>query len=82
MKAEMFKKFISRKFIIAVLGVIVGAIITYTGNTTEGVTAIICSALGYLAAEGYIDAKAVKAVAQNVADSITKSDGTEGHTDA
>lgn len=60
MKTEILKKLVSRKFIAAAVGVICGIVLALEGNETEGVTAIVASILGYLAAEGYVDAAAVK----------------------
>ena len=57
----MMKKLSSRKFIIAVSGIVSGIVLIISGSVTEGVSAIIASVIGYLAAEGYVDAKAVKA---------------------
>ena len=60
-------KLTSRKFLIAVSGVISGIVLVASGNATEGMGAIVASVLGYLIAEGYIDGKAVKAVAEATA---------------
>ena len=60
MKTEILKKLVSRKFIAAAVGVICGIVLALEGNETEGVTAIVASILGYLAAEGYVDAAALK----------------------
>ena len=60
-------KLTSRKFLIAVSGVISGIVLVASGNATEGMGAIVASVLGYLVAEGYIDGKAVKAVAEAAA---------------
>lgn len=57
---KLIEKFSSRKFLIAVSGVASGLVLIVSGNVTEGVTAIVASVVAYLAAEGYIDAKAVK----------------------
>ena len=53
------KKFLSRKFIAMVAGVLTGLGVVFTGQTVEGLTAIIASIIGYLAAEGYIDASRI-----------------------
>ncbi len=53
-------KLTSRKFLIAVSGVISGIVLVASGNATEGMGAIVASVLGYLIAEGYIDAGAIK----------------------
>ena len=56
---NLIKKFSSRKFLIAVSGVVSGILLIWSGSVTEGATAIVASVVAYLAAEGYIDAKAV-----------------------
>ena len=56
-------KLTSRKFMVAAAGIVSGVALIISGNATEGVSAIIASVIGYLVAEGYIDAKAVKAAA-------------------
>ena len=48
-------KFTSRKFIAMVAGVLTGIGVILSGQTTEGLTAVILSIISYLAAEGYID---------------------------
>ncbi len=48
-------KFTSRKFIAMVAGVLTGVGVILSGQTTEGLTAVIISIISYLAAEGYID---------------------------
>ena len=53
------KKFLSRKFIAMVAGVLTGLGVVFTGQTVEGLTAIIASIIGYLATEGYIDASRI-----------------------
>ena len=53
------KKFLSRKFIAMVAGVLTGLGVLLTGQTVEGLTAVIASIIGYLAAEGYIDASRI-----------------------
>ena len=60
-------KLTSRKFLIAVSGIVSGIVLIASGNATEGMGAVIASVLGYLIAEGYIDGKAVKAVAEATA---------------
>ncbi len=77
MKAFL-KKLTSRKFIVSVSGIISGIVLIASGNTTEGVTAVIASVVAYLIAEGYIDAKAVD-VLDNVVEET--KDKLEGNTD-
>ncbi len=57
-------KLTSRKFLMAVAGVVSGIVLILNGNAREGVSAVIASVLGYLIAEGYIDAKALKAATE------------------
>ena len=54
------KKLSSRKFLVAVSGIVSGIVLIASGNATEGMGAIIASVVGYLVAEGYVDAKAIK----------------------
>lgn len=56
-------KLTSRKFIVAVAGIVSGIVLLSNGSTTEGVTTLIASALGYLAAEGLVDLAGVKSKA-------------------
>ena len=63
-------KLTSRKFLLAVTGVISGVVLLINGQTTEGVATIISSVVAYLIAEGIIDAAAVKATADKVGDTI------------
>ena len=53
-------KFTSRKFLVAVAGVISGIVLIANGSTNEGVTTIVASVVAYLAAEGLIDFAGVK----------------------
>ena len=57
---NVLKKVSSRKFLVAVSGVVSGIVLIVSGNTTEGVTAIVTSVVAYLAAEGLVDMAAVK----------------------
>ena len=59
-------------------GIVSGIALIISGNATEGVAAVIASVLGYLVAEGYIDAKAVKATADAVSDAV-EADEEETH---
>ena len=58
-RRRIMKKFLSRKFIAMVAGVLTGLGVLLTGQTVEGLTAVIASIIGYLAAEGYIDASRI-----------------------
>ena len=66
----MKEKLLSRKLWVALIGVITGIVLIVSGTTTEGVATVITSVLGYLMAEGYIDAKAVGAVIDQVEDKL------------
>ena len=74
----MKTKLTSRKFLVAISGVVSGIVLIANGNTTEGVTTIIASVVAYLAAEGLIDMAAVKKTADK-ADAIKdKLDADDG----
>ena len=78
------KKLSSRKFLVAVSGIVSGIVLIASGNATEGASAIVASVLGYLIAEGYIDAKAIKAAAGAETDTNEKEEEepiTMGFTD-
>lgn len=62
----MKEKLLSRKLWVALIGVITGIVLIAAGTVTEGVATVISSILGYLVAEGLIDAKAVQAVVDQV----------------
>ena len=64
------KKLTSRKFLVAVAGIVSGVVLIVNGGTTEGVSAVIASVIGYLVAEGYVDAKAVKATTEAVEEAV------------
>ena len=63
------QKFTSRKFIICLTGILTGVGVAVSGNTAEGITAVLVSLITYLIAEGYIDAKAIE-VSDKVIDSV------------
>lgn len=56
---SILMKLSSRKFLIAVGGIATGLLLIVNGDTKEGTTSICASVLGYLVAEGIIDAKAL-----------------------
>jgi len=58
----MKEKLTSRKLWVAIIGIVTGIGLIVTGDTPEGATTLIASILGYLLAEGIIDAKAVDSV--------------------
>lgn len=71
-------KLTSRKFLVAVAGIVSGIALLVNGNVTEGVAAVIASVIGYLVAEGYIDARAVKVTTETVKNTIEAAeDDTE-----
>ncbi len=59
-------KLTSRKFLVAVAGIVSGIALVSGGATEEGVTAIVTSIVAYLAAEGLIDLVAVKKTAEEI----------------
>jgi hypothetical protein len=70
MKEMLKNKLTSRKFWIAVAGIISGIVLIVNGNKIEGVSTLIASVVGYLVAEGFIDAKRVNTVIDTVEDAI------------
>lgn len=54
------EKLTSRKFLVAVAGIVSGIALIAGGSVNEGVTAIVASVVAYLAAEGIIDLAAVR----------------------
>lgn len=70
-------KITSRKFLIAVTGIVSGIALIANGNTTEGVTTIIASVVAYLAAEGVIDMMAVKNTTDKAEQLLEKIDDEE-----
>ena len=64
------EKFTSRKFIVSLIGVLIGVLGIFNGQYAEGATMVCASIIGYLVTEGYIDAKAVQQVIK-VADEVT-----------
>jgi hypothetical protein len=65
MKSDFFKKFLSRKFLIAVVGTIVGLAISLGADASEiqqiaGAVVSAISAIGYIFGEAMVDAAAVK----------------------
>ncbi len=67
---DLKTKLTSRKFLVAVAGIVSGIVLIANGSTAEGVTAIATSVVAYLAAEGIIDLAAVK----NTADTFAGED--------
>jgi hypothetical protein len=70
MKDVIVSKLSSRKLWVAVAGIVGGIVLIAKGNVVEGTATIISSVVGYLLAEGIIDAAAVKKVTDSVEDAI------------
>lgn len=70
------KKLTSRKFCSALIGIITGISLLGMGNITEGTALVISSVVGYMLAEGFIDAKAI-AIAQEAINNIEKEEKEE-----
>ena len=70
-------KLTSRKFLLALTGVISGIALLVGGNTNEGVATIISSVVAYLVAEGIVDAAAVKAVTDKTEDAVDDAEAEE-----
>ena len=68
------EKLTSRKFLVAAAGVVSGLILIISGNVEEGSTTIIASAVAYLAAEGIIDAVAVKKAVDEAWNALEQED--------
>jgi len=65
MKSDFFKKFLSRKFLIAVVGTIVGLAISLGADASEiqqiaGAVVSAISAVGYIFGEAITDVAAIK----------------------
>ncbi len=58
------QKLISRKLWVALTGVVSGVILLRGGSITEGTTLLVSSTLGYLTAQGIVDAQQVQKLAQ------------------
>lgn len=78
----MLAKFTSRKFLIALSGIITGVIMIINKEVGAGTTTILTAIITYIIAEGIIDAKAllpvittVKEVAQNVEENLNQTIG-------
>lgn len=70
-------KLTSRKFLVAVAGIVSGIVLIANGNTTEGVSTIIASVVAYLAAEGLIDMAAVKNTVDKADEAVEDMSGGE-----
>ena len=67
MKA-VIQKFTSRKFLVALSGILTGITLIAMGDTTQGITAVITAIVSYLIAEGIVDAKTAGDIAKGVAE--------------
>ena len=56
----------SRKFLMALAGLLTGVAILISGNMTEGLITLLTSIISYVIAEGYIDGKSVQSIAESV----------------
>lgn len=65
----MKDKLMSRKFLSALAGALIGLATILNGDATQGASIVIASIVAYCMAEGYIDAKAVGTVIE-VADRV------------
>ena len=74
---DLKTKLTSRKFLVAVAGIVSGIVLIANGSTTEGVATVIASVIAYLAAEGYIDAAAVKATTERIEEAVDEVENTE-----
>ena len=74
---DLKTKLTSRKFLVAVAGIASGIVLIANGSTTEGVATVIASVIAYLAAEGYIDAAAVKATTDKIEEAVDEVEDTE-----
>ena len=63
-------KFTSRKFLMALVGIVTGIGIIVAGNTTEGIITVITSMISYLVTEGYVDIQSVKNIAESIANNV------------
>lgn len=60
------EKYTSRKFLLALVGVITGIVSIVQGEVVAGCSLMGTSIIGYLVAEGYIDAKSAQAIVDTV----------------
>ena len=71
---DIKSKLTSRKFLVAVAGIVSGVVLIANGSTTEGVATVIASVIAYLAAEGYIDAAAVKQTTDKIEEAVDEAE--------
>ena len=65
------KNLLSRKFLTAIIGIITGSVTIIQGDVIVGASLIAISIIGYLIAEGYVDAKSAAATASTIASVAT-----------
>lgn len=66
----MKQKLMSRKLWVGIAGLATGISLIVSGNVIPGTVTVITSILGYLAAEGYIDAKSAQTI-EEIVDEVT-----------
>ena len=81
MKSDFFKKFLSRKFLIALVGTIVGLAISLGADASEiqqvaGAITTAISAMSYIFGEAFVDAAAAKTEVE-IIDLTDEEDGGE-----
>lgn len=64
----ILEKYFSRKFILAIVGIVTGLVAMKQGEVAAGSALVGTSIIGYLVAEGYIDAKAATTIVEAVED--------------
>ena len=82
MKSEFFKKFLSRKFLIALVGTIVGLAISLGAEASEiqqvaGAITTAISAMSYIFGEAFVDAAAAKTEIEIIEIEDDEEDGGE-----
>ena len=82
MKSEFFKKFLSRKFLIALVGTIVGLAISLGADASEiqqvaGAITTAISAMSYIFGEAFVDAAAAKTEVEIIEIEDDEEDGGE-----
>ena len=64
----IIERYTSRKFLLAVTGVITGIVAIVQGETVAGCSLMATAIIGYLVAEGYIDAQSATSIIEVVGD--------------
>lgn len=68
-------KYFSRKFILAIIGIVTGLVAMKNGEISAGAALVGTAIIGYLVAEGYIDAKAATTIVEAVEDITDAANG-------